>query len=87
MLRIIIWVQKELLYHKHEDIKKDYQPSFIRTPTANMKKKIPTWFMTSPEISRPGQTSIQGPRQRRLTYLQQTTISVEKKIPYHPSPT
>ena len=40
MLRIIIWVQKELLYHKHEDIKKDKDDYELDLKTINRRKQI-----------------------------------------------
>ena len=40
MLRIIIWVQKELLYHKHEHIKKDKDDYVLDLKTINRRKQI-----------------------------------------------
>lgn len=40
MLRIIICVQKELIYHKHEDIKKDKDDYELDLKTINRRKQI-----------------------------------------------
>ena len=40
MLRIIIWVQKELLYHKHENIEKDKDDYVLDLKTINRRKQI-----------------------------------------------
>lgn len=40
MLRIIIWVQKKSLYHKHENIKKDKDDYELDLKTINRRKQI-----------------------------------------------
>ena len=40
MLRIIICVQKELIYHKHENIKKDKDDYVLDLKTINRRKQI-----------------------------------------------